>query len=474
MEDRNFDPTQDQETTDTKPTDKKRRQGSFLTQFLSKQKELLSGKSESDDEDVEDETSDKPKKWRRSFKSFFKNIVPPPEETKPAQSTAETGFLNWPDLEQAAYEAQSVPQETHSENLQHSETQQTQNEYQPTYHQSELPVETPESPPEIPSSDQIQYSNETFSAEQRDVVETADTIDTSDQIVDVPLNEPESTVYINDRPQINSTPEARDLPFVPQPERYVSNSQPTIEHERVVERNVGLALPVALVGAEYLGRKNADRKITKTFTEKTNELTKGADRASLSHIQLENLVKKNQTQLESLKLERGIVAERTYDIAKTPPIEKATPQIAVETSPPPPVTPEQTRVETSMEMPVDTVVENREQRPAHILEKVAEAAENDVPVERVFERSHEVKDDKSFATAASSIGSIMSSNASRQTNYSQAKTYAQHASQSQTEGLPVINDSQQSPELYKQAVQAGFGAALTIIVFGIVAYLMVK
>jgi hypothetical protein len=104
-----------------------------------------------------------------------------------------------------------------------------------------------------------------------------------------------------------------------------------------------------------------------------------------------------------------------------------------------------------------------------IMEQVAEAAEHNAPVERVFERSHEVKDDHSTPVGAASIGAIMAAQAE------QKKITQLKASQAQMgindQGLPVINTTSDS-DIYKQAMRRGFWGAIIIIIFGLLAYLL--
>jgi hypothetical protein len=101
------------------------------------------------------------------------------------------------------------------------------------------------------------------------------------------------------------------------------------------------------------------------------------------------------------------------------------------------------------------------------MEQVAEAAEHDVPVERAFERSHEVKDDQSTHIGAASIGSIMAEQVAKQrVNGPVATQLSQDAS-----GLPVVSGRAQATA-YKQAMRNGFWAAIIIIILGTIAYLL--
>ncbi len=129
---------------------------------------------------------------------------------------------------------------------------------------------------------------------------------------------------------------------------------------------------------------------------------------------------------------------------------------------------------TDTDAPVNRFETSESFKPQKILEKVAEAADSDSPVERVFERSHEVKDDTVAATGASSVGSVAASRLSTNDRIVYPKgTESTPQPSSKVVDIPVIQESN-TPDEYRKAMAAGFSAALVIIVVGCIAYLMVK
>lgn len=115
-----------------------------------------------------------------------------------------------------------------------------------------------------------------------------------------------------------------------------------------------------------------------------------------------------------------------------------------------------------------------ERRQERLMKEVAEAAEVNAPVERSFERSHEIKDDLPVSSAAASVGSVMASKLAAQ-QAAQASQYAQPTQASyDNSGLPVIDDPKYAAAMYQQAMKFGLVTAVVIIIFGILAYLMVK
>jgi hypothetical protein len=232
-----------------------------------------------------------------------------------------------------------------------------------------------------------------------------------------------------------------------------SQAQP-VEKEIIIERGTGTALPVVLVGAEYLARKKADKKLDAKYDEKVTKLETENKQRDFATEQLDTLVKQNKEQLEALKRDRGI--EFTPDKPRT--AERATPRVEQQR-------PEQNTPRLTPEKAPELATEKPE--TYRLMEQVAEAAEHDVPVERAFERSHEVKDDQSTHIGAASIGSIMAEQVAKQrVNGPVATQLSQDAS-----GLPVVSGRAQATA-YKQAMRNGFWAAIIIIILGTIAYLL--
>ena len=224
--------------------------------------------------------------------------------------------------------------------------------------------------------------------------------------------------------------------------------------EVVVDRR-GSALPYVLLGAEYMARKRADRKLETRVTEKIARTDERADTAKHLQEELEVIVRQNREQLQTLKEQRGTADEVMPRVEERHERVKQT-VIARELS-------QQTeQPRTTVENNQPAVAERR------IFEQVAEAAEQNVPVEKVFERSHEVKDDTTTPVGASSVGAVMAATAQPS-----IQQMTQSAAQQSVATLPVIADENHSVE-YRQAMRAGFWSAVLIIILGSMAYLMLK
>lgn len=414
---------------DSETTRKKRRGSDFLSQYLLRRKEQQGEKVEADDDE---ETEKKPKKFRRFFKELFKHVVEPPEkpdEYSPKHFGLEALFLGKEQTPEATIDEKTdiepetdvIRPKTDSEEAKTN----TATEWRPEQTESTIqetseisPPTTEAAPPKLQSSSEESYS-----------------IPEESRAAYKPLDQN------SDRTMFERTQVA--LP----------------EKEVVIERGVGMALPVVLVGAEYLARKKADRKLESKFSEKVDRLQKVDQKNMIATEQLDTLVQQNREQLEALKRDRGMEAQQeVLHMAEraVPHIDK--PKIEQQMKPQPVV---EKQLESAPGVP-----EARE--TYKIMEQVAHAAENDVPVERVFERSHEVKDDQSFPTGASSIGAIMAARATDQQLPSHAKPILQNDNQ---HGLLITSKKVQG-EPYKQAMRNGFWTAIIIIIFGTIAYLL--
>lgn len=110
--------------------------------------------------------------------------------------------------------------------------------------------------------------------------------------------------------------------------------------------------------------------------------------------------------------------------------------------------------------------ENKHENPEKVLKEMLAAAEVDAPVERVYERSHEVRDEATNKSqpGAVSVGSILQ------------QTPGSLSVKQDTVNSSKLNnktqDEQQS-ELYKQAAQQGFMGAIFILVLLLIAYVLV-
>ena len=415
MEDSRFRP-EDEDNQDATVTPKKRRGHDFLSQYLLRRREIANPDSlddiESDDED-EEETTGTPKRWRRFFRGAFKNVVPPPESPR---NEREHGFdpntwFSWQSAARLEESQQHSPEQTSGEQSVTSETSEGSQ---------------PESP-------EVQHPEETIhnSEHTRTIPEAAP----QNVHEGRPYSEAQSGGVIHERLQ----------------------SSNVVEREVIIERGVGAALPVALVGMEYLARKSADKKLKRSFTREVDSLKMRASQSETTRNELDAIVRQNREQLEALKRDRGMTEKRgtTKETYKNTP-EKIPSKSAEKRTNPMEST---SRIEKQSEV-----------QPRMIFESVANAAEQDVPVERVFERSHEIKDDKTAtAAAAASVGTIMASQSDIQKIIATLPVVQSKTTENMTD-----KTHQSIVAAYDQAIKMGFIAAVAIIILGTVAYLMVK
>lgn len=399
---------QDQEVETSR---KKRRGTDFLSQFLLRKREQEGIDAESDDDD--EESDEKPKKFRNFFKGLFKNIAEKDEASTERRErdqlfSLDTLFMGYHDEEP---EAEQIP-----ESMPESITPVT----------SEAVAEVVADAPELP-----------------------------EEPADVP---PIRRVERAEAPEVIERPVA-ELPLAP----VVAPEERTViretEKETTVIRGAGMALPVALVGLEYLARKKADRKIDAKFTDKIQDMEKEAKKKDVVSEQLEKLVKQNKDQIESIKRERGLkTPEKTV-------IRERAPQ---RTEVLPISTPER-RVPAQLEKAPAATYERQADRQLEqikTIERITAETDNKVLFERMIERKHEVKDQPSTHVGAASIGSIVASRAKQQ-----GSSGSSLGGSNDQSGLPIINDGAQT-EMYKQAVSGGFIVAIVIIAIGIVLYLL--
>lgn len=425
MEDRKHGPEENR-TEDSEATPKKRRGGDFLSQYLLRRRE---SQGDAVEDDEEEETSEKPKKFRRFFKGLFNRVVEPPQlenVEQPKRPGLESLFFGWEDYSNtpaSTPEADLDTQEVHVEDIVPTEPGIVPEQTQGATFTPEVPTEIPDNTPDAAAE---------FTAHQ--IQET-----------ELP---PELVPSIDQKTEWQSIAE--------RPEKTV------VEKEVVIERGSGLALPVALVGAEYLARKRADRKLEGRVTEKIETIEKDVKQKEVARVQLETLVKQNREQLEILKRGRSATTENQ-------PVQRAEkPELRQEKAP---ARQEAARPQPDRLRPEVRQADEADRREQYkIMEQVADAAEHNRPVEIAFERSHEVKDDISIPSSAASIGAIMAAQAAEKQRIAQAQVLQRQMGDT-TNGLPVFTDSP-SKDLYKQAMKSGFWAAMAIIILGFLAYLV--
>lgn len=434
MENRPIGPEEQDDTTDS--TSSKKKRGSTLSRYLS----ALRGK-EAPGADSEDASSEKPKRAQRLFSRLFPGIVERPAHLSPQETTEQEHAFDheaWFGWVRSARQAESVAASS-------EETEQTL------------------MPDVISTSAQAGLSTEqTGAADQLDQIQASEVTETQssnpDTVVLTPVNReqtPTLGVYEQtDRlaAEIGVSPQQGEIPL-----------RTSTEAETVIERRGSNVLPIALVGAEYLARKRADRKLESRVDKKIDTASEKQQRAEALQKELEHVVSQNKQQIEQLKRARTSMEQQAPRASES---KEAAPVIvpaAVETRRPP--QPETARIEQkpSTEEAI---------KPYNIAERVADAAEHDVPVERAFERSHEVKDDMPMTTAATSVGAVMAANIATAgiTPVARGKSSSVPADSG---NLPYVSDADIAAA-YRQAAKRGFWSAICLIILGSIAYVMVK
>ncbi len=384
---------------------------------------LFSGESkETGDKDKE---NDKSKKFRRFFKGLFKDIVEKPQRPddtgeKPRRPRSESIFGMTVEAPDEHEDGTTVS----GESLVVSD---------------ELSVlETPDEHPEV----------------------TPEAVEASE---DEELEEVATPFVLPVRPD---TTTAR--------EETIYTASPAIEERRIREpaqkeviierRGVGIGLPVALVGLEYLARKKADKKLDARLSEKIAHVQKETEQNTQTKQELQKLVRQNEERLEALKRDRGIELARAE--TARPRIEKQ-PQARELVSKP--AGNKQEALRQYQQAPAEKL---SKQEVPNIVDKAPEPLEEpEKLVGRAFERKHEVRDVPAITVGATSIGSIVASRIADQQSESQSSSVRSATSVSGTDGLPIIRDDPRSG-LYSNAVKNGFWAAIIIILLGVGAYLL--
>jgi hypothetical protein len=453
MENRRFDSEEQDDSTPDAST-KKKRGGSRLSQYLS----ILKNKEDKESGESTGEKGDeKPKRFRRLFGRLFPSVVEKPEEGSDKSKDYDFDPEAWFGVTQFASRAESA-------NANPAEAADTS-----------IDQVTPERSTTSSGSEEVNtspVSAEAGSIEPQPVTPTEATVPQSGDIETVRDTE---TVL----PEIQQAAPTEGELFVreqKQPEVTQINTTPEEATKEVVtERGPGMVLPVALVGLEHLGRKKADKKLEKRVNEKITATNTELGRNAALQQEVETLARQNAEQLEALKRAREGRAREVMQAAEEV-MERSVPTARPEriiTAEQPKIAPERTvPVPEAKEQPrlVFEKQDKEEIQPERILEQIADAAEHDLPVERIFERSHEVKDDNTVpAGAAASVGAVMNARAA-----AQYQTLRQAKQPVNPQGnLPVVSD-EAVRAAYKQAVKKGFWAAIMIIILGSIAYLMVK
>lgn len=431
---------------------KKKRSASRLSQYLSG----LRGK----ENDVSGEKNDeKPKRFRRLFNKIFPQVVESPSQEEKGEQQHDfdyeswfswTGFANRPES------AGVTPASEASESTSSATPEETV---------TDVSAETAEDQSEAPRTKPYTEEHST-----PDKVENPFETSSKPEVSEDHVTPPEIPAIPSRQEVFNRQQEEQELV-------QAASSGESSTKEVIIERGSGAALPVLLVGAEYIARKRADRKLEGRLNEKIKASQEQLDDTATLQQEIETVVKQNREQLDALKQAReGQVP------VEAPPIQKIIERPSAARSERV-TTPEQKigsteRVQSNPEVKeqlrplVERNVTKEEVQPEKIMEQVADAAEHDIPVERIFERSHEVKDDRTVPGAAASVGAVMNSQAVAN-QYQALQQVKQPVGTPGGGPLPFVSDSA-ARIAYKQAVKMGFWGAVMIIILGAIAYLVVK
>lgn len=433
MENRPFGP-EEQDDESEKKSSKKKRGGSALSRYLGG----LRRKEEQGAESADTPELERPKRMRRLFGKLFPRIVEQPAAPSEATASQETEhqfdhetWFSWTKLASQRGEQPS--------------------DAEPATERQQPVLQTPETPPH-PESLSGAEQPDTGEEIAPDQPTTPEVSIADDRAVEV-TNSPETDQEIPEAVLYSREPQ----PDVPETTERSHGTPPPEKREVVIERRGNVALPAALVGLEYLARKKADRKLETRLNEKMSATAEAQQGNSRLQEELEQVVRQNREQLDALKRART----GTVEAPRVAPEYAPRTTERVETRQVRPKNPEYSRPAAATESI----------RPQNIMERVADAAEHDVPVERAFERSHEVKDDEpAVATGATSVGAVVSTYALQAGKPSSNAPSAQESSQG---SLPVISGNP-DPLSYKRAAAAGFWSAVAIMVLGAIAWLVIK
>ncbi len=373
---------------------------------------------ESQEEHSEAEPSEtkKSKRWQRLFGRIFGGIVRP-ALTEPKQTQANDTLFT----QHVVPPAESVLNPEDTLTIAHE------------------PASSNEAPVDV--SDPLVRENE--------IPETKPRLETStEQMIDAPaiaeamnatIVSPDITAALN--APANERTEYKDV---------MANSGDNIAGERVIERGgqQGVGVAAGLFGLEFLARRRADRKLKKEIKRIDQKLNSNDRQTPFPAIEVNRTVPgslPDQSSSPELKLS---------------PLETPGSSVAEVQKP--------LKSDNKLEQNVATQSGNTiseastmGERPDRVLEKVAKAAEKNAPIEKLFERSHEVKDQPLQQLGAAPVGVILSrSDKNGQSVFTAATMKTIEARQKTTTTAP--NPSQ--PDLYKQAVKSGFWTAVVLVV----------
>lgn len=233
----------------------------------------------------------------------------------------------------------------------------------------------------------------------------------------------------------------------------------SVERETIIERRGSLALPLLLTGAEYLARKADTKDIRRRQTEVNREVRVNLERTELKNQRASERLRTHQEDLTKVRAELQDTKSRLEVLRQQQDHE---PRVRTQ--------PEQSRPNAQEVYKRPNFERYVPEKPKEVLENIAAAAEQNIAVERVLERSHEVKDDESsHASTAQSVGAVLAAQRATQQQAQADSSTKVHTVQQGP--LPMAPPDYGHPS-YRSAMKWGFGVAVTIVVFALIAYLM--
>lgn len=251
--------------------------------------------------------------------------------------------------------------------------------------------------------------------------------------------------------------------------------QETRQPERIIERRGNIAVPLVAVAAEHIGRKRADRQLGKRIDNLDTRLNQAVQTQNRAEQVAERQEQRTSTLESRQDRAESVNPMFAYDRTETAPVHRMEPARQA------PADAEQPQTEAMRQRPEVAAVPDTDRlaemhaRPDVVLEQVARAAEQDIAVEKVYERRQEVRDEPGRAPGPSGggaqpVGAVMakqygSAPSSDASPKALARLYAQLADNRQFG---------RQPSLYKQAAAAGVAGAGAILVFGLIAALLLR
>ncbi len=110
-----------------------------------------------------------------------------------------------------------------------------------------------------------------------------------------------------------------------------------------------------------------------------------------------------------------------------------------------------------------------EQKPEVILHSVEVAAQRNIPIESLYERRHETKDEQRDAVAGPRFGGFAPGHSAAQFTPTPKST-----TQSVKAIEKIKNSLKQAPPMYKQAAQGGFWMALMLCILALISFMVIR